>query len=201
MHRRLLFLLCSLLLTTAAVAQYGASPQSGVKLMGRSYAELYAAQKVILSSYCRLDFEGARLQPGGWERFKPYTSLRANPDFTRVVIVTRFDIETPERPSEELNVNYPTVGYYQVGAGYTAASSASTVQAVFRVQEQSGVLLVSGVTPTAPHVSPRAALAWMNRLLDDPKTTDLERTLLKDAVHQLNGFLPQPRPAAATSGN
>lgn len=59
-------------LTAAAVAQLGASQsspqlvsqvaqQGGVKLNGRSYGDLYAAQRTLLSSYCRLDFEGARL--------------------------------------------------------------------------------------------------------------------------------------------
>lgn len=141
----------------------------------------------------RLDFEGACLQPGGWERFRPYTSLRANPEFTLVLIVTRFDIELPSQPSEELNVHYQTVGSYQLGEGYTASSSGD--EAVFRVQEQNDVLLVTAVTPESPHVSPRAALAWMKRLLDDPKISDLERVHLLDAVNQLNKLLAAPHPA------
>jgi hypothetical protein len=49
--------------------------------------------------------------------------LRANPEFTRILIVTRFDIETPEQPTEELNVHFQAVGSYQLGMGYTAGSS------------------------------------------------------------------------------
>jgi hypothetical protein len=154
---------------------------------------LYAAQRLLLSSFCRLDFEGARLQAEGWERFRPYTSLRANPEFTRILIVTRFDVETPEQPSEELNVHYQTVGSYLLDEGYTAGSSSE--QAEFRVQEQNGVLLVTAVSPESPHVSPRAALAWMKLRLDDPKTSDLERAHLLDAVNQLNNLLPAPHPA------
>jgi hypothetical protein len=44
-------------------------------------------------------------------------------------------------------------------------------------------------------VSPRAALAWMKLLLDDPKSSDLERAHLLDSVNQLNKLLPAPRPA------
>jgi hypothetical protein len=36
----------------------------------------------------------------------------------------------------------------------------------------------------------------MNLLLDDPKTTELERAHLKDAVMQLNRSLPKPGVAA-----
>jgi hypothetical protein len=193
MRRSLLALLFCVVLTSASVAQLGSAPQSGVKLRGHSFSELYAAQKTLLSNYCRLDFEGARLESAGWARFKPYTSLRANPEFNRVVIVTRFNIETPEQPGEELNASYQTVGFYQEGEGYTA--SASSDQATFRMQEQNGDLLVTEIRPESPHVSPRAAIAWITLRLSDPKTNDVERVHLKDALLQLNKFLPQPRPA------
>jgi hypothetical protein len=200
MNRRLFALLFLLVWTAAALAQFGSnsSSQPGVKLRGQSFAELYAAQKVLLSNYCRLDFEGARLQPAGWNRFKPYTSLRTNPEFTRVIIVTRFNIEAPEQPSEELSANYQTVGSYREGEGYTSASFSD--QVTFRMQEQNGNLLVTEVHPETPHVSPRAALAWMTLRLADPKTSELERALLKDAVQQLNKSLPQPRPATNPPG-
>jgi hypothetical protein len=198
MHRRLLSLLFVFLLTTAALAQYGSATQPGVKLRSRSFADLYAAQKVLLSNYCRLDFAGARLQPSGWNRFKPFTSQHANPEFTRVIIVTRFDIETPEQPAELLSTNYHMVGFYQEGEGYTASSS--TDQVTFRMQEQNGNLLVTEVSSEMPHVSPHAALAWMKLRLSDPKISDLERAQLTEAVNQLNKLFPQPRPPATTPG-
>ncbi len=200
MHRRLLSLLFLFLMTAAALAQYGAASQqntqSGVKLRGRSYADLYSGQKVLLSSYCRLDFEGARLQTNGWSRFKPFTSLRENPEFTRVIIVTRFDIDIPDTPTETLYASYQAVGFYQENEGYTSASRNDRV--TFRVQEQNGNLLVTEINPETPHVSPRAAIAWMNTRLADPGTSELERAHLKDAVNQLNKFLPQSHPAVTT---
>jgi hypothetical protein len=192
MHRCLFYWLSVCLLNSVAVAQSGSNSPSAVKLGGRSFSDLYAAQRLLLSTFCRLDFEGSRLQAGGWERFRPYTTLRANPEFTRVLIVTRFDIEAPEQPSEELNVHYQTVGSYQLDEGYSAGSSSE--QAEFRVQEQNGVLLVTAVSPESPHVSARAALAWMKMQLDDPKTSDLERAHLLDAVNQLNKLLAAPHP-------
>jgi hypothetical protein len=171
--------------------------QPSVNLRGKSFAELFAAQKVLLSNYCRLDFEGARLQPSGWARFKPFTSLRANPEFTRVVVVTRFDIEAPEQPSEEVNAHFQTVGSYDEGEGFTSAASSDRV--TLRVQQQpNGDLLVTEVHPGAPHVSPRSAISWLNVRLADPKVTELERAHLKDAVDQLNRLFPRPHPVATT---
>lgn len=201
MHRCLFTCLLVFLLTGAAQTQYDSNlqpdsqpnSQPSVRLGGQSFSDLYAAQRILLSSFCRLDFEGARLQAGGWDRFRPYTSLRDNPEFTRILIVTRFDIETPDQPSEELSVHFQSLGSYQLGEGYTADKSSQSAE--FRMQEQNGALMITAVSPESPHVSPRAALAWMKRLLDDPKTDDLERQHLRDAVNQLNTLLT-PVPAA-----
>jgi len=193
MRRRLLSLLFLVSLTSAAFAQFAPAPQSGVKLRSRSIAEFESEQKTLLSNYCRLDFDGARLDPSGWTRLKPYTSLRANPEFVRIVVVTRFNIEIPQQPGEQLAATYRTVGFYQRGEGYRDAVQSDRVQ--FRVQEQNGILLVTGFTPDEPHVSPHAAVTWMNLLLDDSKTPDWERANLKSALQRLNKFLPQPRSA------
>jgi hypothetical protein len=99
-------------------------------------------------------------------------------------------------PSEELNVHFQAVGSYQLGEGYTADKSSHSAE--FRVQEQNGALVVTAISPESPHVSPRAALAWMKRLLDDPKTDDLEREHLRDAVNQLNKL---PSPIAPSAPN
>jgi hypothetical protein len=71
----------------------------------------------------------------------------------------------------------------------------------FACRERSGKLLILRLTPrgvrrlrleTSPHASPRAAPVWMKRLLDDPKTDDVERAHLRDAVNQLNALLAPP---------
>ena len=150
------------------------------------------------SNYCRLDFEGARLRSDGWSRFKPYTSMRFNPDYSRVVIVTRFNVETPGEQAAVLYVNYRTVGYYDELVGYTASATSERVE--FQVAEHNDEVLVAEVTPGIPHVSPRAAIAWMNLRLADPKTSDVERAHMKDALEQLNKLLPQVRPATPPPG-
>jgi hypothetical protein len=148
---------------------------------------------VLLSGYCRLDFEGARLQPGGWSRFKPYTSLRSNPDYARIVIVTRYDIETPEAPSNIVEVSYPSVGVYEETQGYLPLSGVDKV--TFHLREQAGDLIILDLDPETPHVSVRAALAWMKQRLADPATSELEQVHLKDAVARLTALLPPPAPA------
>jgi len=120
MSRRLLsFSFFMLLMTSVASAQFGTNLQPSVKLKGRSFADLYASQKILLSNYCRLDFEGARLEPTGWERLKPFTSIHTNPEFNNVVVVTRFATEQPEQPSEHVIATYQVVGTYDEEEGFS----------------------------------------------------------------------------------
>ena len=150
-------------------------------------------KRILLSSYCRLDYEGARLSQDGWKRFKPYTSIPANPDYRRFVIVTRFTVETPGQFAELAYVNYQEVGYYDELGGYVAYATSERIE--FQIEEDKNGLLVAKVSPEMPHVSPRAAITWMNLRLTDPKTSGVEQAHLKDAIEKLNKFLPQPSPA------
>jgi len=193
MCRRLICLLFLAILTTAALSQMSPS----IPLGGPSEIDPVTQKRILLSNYCRLDFEGARLSPDGWNRFKTYTSMRANPEFNRIVIVTRYNVENPQIDAP-LFVTFQAVGYYDLVEGYVASNTRERVE--FQLEDRRENLLVSYVIPESPHVSPRAAIAWMNLRLADPKTSDLERGRLKDAVNQLNKFLPQPRPAAAAPG-
>jgi len=188
MTRRLLCLLFLFALTSASLAQLG-----GVPLNTPSSIDTVTKKRILLSNYCRLDFDGARLRPDGWSRLRPYTSIPSNPEYTRIVIVTRYSVEDPQGGT--LSVRFQQVGYYDEIEGYVATPTSDRVE--FDVEEHRDEVLVRNVSPGMPHVSPRAAIAWMNLRMADPKTGDVERVHLKDAVNQLNKFLPQPRPAAA----
>ncbi len=195
MRRCLLPLMFVLLLAAAAMAQFiGVQPSApGVRLHSTSVADLSASQKVLLSNFCRLDFEGARLQAAGWNRMKPFTSLRSNPEFERIVVVLRYDVETVERPTETVRVIYKAVGSYSETEGYTAFSANDHV--VFRTQEERGDLMVTEIAPAAPHVSPKAAIDWMNLRIRDSSTSEIERAHLKEAIAELSKLVPQPRAA------
>lgn len=195
MRRRLLSLLFIFLLSAAAMAQISVVPQSmpGIRVGGRSVSDYVASQKILLSNFCRLDYEGTRLQATGWNRFKSITSLRDNPEFERVVVVTRFDIELPEQISETVRVNYKAIGYYDFIEGYVVVSGNDRV--IFRTQEQKDNLTVTEIAPAAPHVSPRAALEWMTMRMNDANTSELERAHLKYGIAELSKLVSQPKAA------
>lgn len=124
--------------------------------------------------------------------------MSVNPDYRRLVIVTRYNVETKEQLAELLYVNYQDVGYYDERGGYVASATSERVE--FQVEEDNNEVKVAKVSTEMPHVSPRAAIAWMNERLADPKISDLERAHLRDAVEQMNKLLPQPGERAPTQG-
>jgi hypothetical protein len=196
MRPSLFSLLLLLALAVPMVAQPGVAQQNapGVKLHGFG-ADLFASQKILLSNYCRLDFEGARLQADGWSRIKPFTASKNNPEFNRVIVVSRYDIEMPEQSSETLWVKYQATGYYDEADGYVAAFQNERV--AFRTHEQNGNLVVTEMLPQAPHVSARAAMEWFRARLSDPATPEPQRSHLKDAMEQVGKHVPQPRVTAS----
>jgi hypothetical protein len=179
-------ILLFLLLTAAWLpAQIGLSTQSsgGVRLRNRSSAEVLGAQRILLSNFCRLDFDGARLQPDAWTRVKPFTTLRPAEGWPRIFIVTRWDFEVLEEARDSQIVTYKLTGVYDLAEGYSAISASEQVQ--FVMHEHDGNLVITAITPDAPHLSARAALAWMRQRLNDAGTSDPERAHLRDAITQI----------------
>ena len=196
---RLMFLFCAML---PAFGQIGLSTQSGVpgiRLHGRSAADLAAAQKNLLASYCRLDFEGARLDADGWTRMKPLTSMRTNPDFHQVLIVSRYDVLTNQDHPATVTVNYRVLGIFDLNEGYTTLNTNSTTE--FRTQEQNDELVIVGMSSPLPRVSVQAAMSWMKARLADRELPDSQRVYMESAVKQLDRLMPPSRPATAPSAN
>jgi hypothetical protein len=205
MYRRVFCFNLLLVLTTTTFAQMGQmgsrpgmTPDMPMPPDTRSSIDLSSKHRILLSNYCRLDYEGARLRPDGWKRFRPYTSMSANPDYRSLVIVTRFNVETPAQLAELVYVNYQDVGYYDERRGYVASATSERVE--FQVEEVNNEVKVAKVSTEIPHVSPRAAIAWMNERLANPKTTDVDRVHLRDAVEQLSKILPRPSLTAPAQG-
>lgn len=165
--------------------------QANIRLKARSASDLYAEQRRVVGSWCRQDFEGLRLNPATWDRFKTVSTFKENPDFTSIVIVSRFEVQPRDEASWDMDVNYFTLGRYQRGAGYTADSGTQTV--TFQTKDIDGNILIVDLDPASPHVSKKAAIEWMKSELEKT-TSDVEKFHLRDALKVLD-------PAPVTSSD
>lgn len=187
MRRVPIFIAVVLALSCTAFAQ------TGFRLKTRSVAELNADQRRVIGTWCRQDFEGLRLYASGWDRFKPVTSLKKNPDITSIVIVSRYQVESHETVSWDTDVTYTIVGRYEVGGGFVPDSGTETV--AFQTKDIDGDILIVNVEPIAPHVSKKAAIEWMKKTLE-ASTSDMEKIHLRDALKALE---PPPPVTTETS--
>ncbi len=175
------FILLAVLLSTPLFAQF--------RLHLRNPEDVYAEQRRVVGSWCRQDFMGNRLSSDGWDRYKPLTNLKYNPDSATIVIVSRYQIgeHDPRNVSWDVSVTYFVIGRYDHSTGYAPDSGTET--ATFQTKDIDDNILVTGIDPAAPHVSKTAALAWMKQQLAST-TSDVEKFHLTKAIKEL-----EPAPA------
>jgi len=129
----------------------------------RSFEQMAIEQRRLVSAYCRLDFQGARLSPEGWEHIRNLSTFRENPDFISIFIVSRYQLIETTAPTHELSVAYVVVGRYEEGAGYTPMPLVRNV--TFETRDQNGELRITRVDPATPFVSRKAAIDWLKAKL------------------------------------
>jgi len=134
----------------------------------RNFEQLTIEQRRLVSAYCRLDFQGARLSPEGWERMRNLSNFHENPDFTSIFIVSRYQLIETTVPANELEVAYVVVGRYEEGAGYMPMP-ASVRNVTFETRDQNGELRIVRIDPPTPFVSRKAAIDWLKSRLPGQK--------------------------------
>jgi hypothetical protein len=188
--RLLALLVCTALLSTVALAQFGVP-------LGHEDANTRPARiRELVSQYCRLDYEGARLNPPEWPKLQPLVAWKSNPDFPIVNVISRFTIdEQPvlEHGKYSINVHYRLLGRFVVNEGFSKDSTRSTEDVSVTVGQVNGDWRITDVEPNYPHPSRAAMLKWLNDNL--AKTNDATaKTVYEHAISDLQvpGSTPPP---------
>jgi hypothetical protein len=181
------FSCCLLLLLACTGALFAQSVP--LNLGGGSYMDRATEQRRVITSYCRLDFEGARLTPDGWQRMHDLAVNRENPDFNVVFIVARYQVENNPQPAYDVAVHYSLIGRYEEGLGYTPMSGTKT--ASFDTQSKGGEVRIKEIDPKSPFAGRKATVEWLKRKLADTNST-ANRDQIQAAIKALE---PEPKPA------
>jgi hypothetical protein len=168
------------------------------RIKTRSVSELYADERSLIGQWCRYDFEGSRLSPDGWKKFDALTTMKSNPDYSSVYVVSRYQMVAPERPSMAAQVRYWVIGRFEPGIGYSVQPDTRDV--VFRFAEKDGELQVIDLDPAQPNISKPAFEAWVKAQLATA-TTQPEKTLLQHVLDQLNPPPPKPKVEEGSSSS
>lgn len=195
MFRRMFFVGFMLSVSLCAAAQYQVP---NLRLKTRSVAELQADERTLIGQWCRSDYEGARLSPDGWKKFDAVTSLKSNPDFNSIYVISRYQMNPPERVSMEASVTYSVIGRYELGIGYTLLSDTRDLN--FKFSDKSGDLQISEIDPPQPNVSKPAFIAWLKTQLANAKSVS-EKMPLQQALDQLVPPPPKPKTEEGSSSS
>lgn len=167
--------------------------QASYRLKTRTAAEYSAAQRQVVGSYCRLEFEGSRLSDAGWQKLRPLVTYRSNPDFNVVEIISRYQIAPSQGMSSPyVTVSYNVIGRFEVGYGYTPAPAMREV--LFRAEDKAGEVVITDIDPNVPRASKAAVVQWLKTQLTK-SPNDIAKAQIEKALQVLDP--PAATPAAS----
>jgi len=148
----------------------------------------------LVSKYCRLDYEGARLDASGWTKVEPLVSWRTNPDYTHIDVIARYTVDAEPASNHgkyAVTVHYRLLGSYAVDMGYSREAPGSVQDVDYTVTGTNGEWRISDADNNVPHPSRAAMLKWLNDKLSATQD-ESAKTLYKDALRQLEAQPASP---------
>ncbi len=118
----------------------------------------------LVSRYCRLDYEGGRLDPKAWSKFQPLVWWSSMPEVTKVNVVARYTVD-PE-PSIDHNrasisVHYRVLGTFDPALGYLREPEGTNQDVYYSLTQQNTEWRIADADNTLPHPSRAAMLKWL----------------------------------------
>ena len=141
--------------------------------------------RAIVSSYCRMDYEGFRLLKDSWPRMKALTTWKDNPDWKGFTVVSQYELSAANvgLRATTVGVQYAVLGRFEPGLGYTAEPGSEAVS--FRLKDVDSDWKIEDLDPFInPHVSKPRAIAWLKTALAAEKDA-VNRIAIQNALKSL----------------
>jgi hypothetical protein len=123
-----------------------------------------AQMRELVSRYCRLDYEGGRLDPTAWLKFQPLVWWTSAQEYSKINVVARYSVD-PE-PVEDhgkfsVTVHYRLLGTFDPALGYVREPEGTTQDTYFRVTSQNTQWRIADMDNLLPHPSRAAMIKWL----------------------------------------
>ena len=177
-----------------AAGTYSAAAQFGVPLGHAEQDTKSADVREVVSKYCRLDYEGARLDGQGWSKMEPLVSWRSNPEYAEINVISRYTVDAEpvsNRGKYTVTVHYRLLGSYNLVTGYIPEAPNSAQNVEYTVTDTNGELRISDSENNLPHPSRAAMLKWLNDKLSTAQD-EPSKIRYQDALRQLQAQPASP---------
>ncbi len=148
----------------------------------------------LVSKYCRLDYEGARLDGQGWAKVQPLVSWRTNPEYAEISVISRYEVETDPTANHgkyAVTVHYHLLGSYALSTGYVPEAPGSVQTVEYTVTDTNGDLRITDSDNSLPHPSRAVMLKWLNDKVSASQEEPAKKRY-QDALRQLQAQSASP---------
>ncbi len=148
----------------------------------------------LVSKYCRLDYEGTRLDPQSWSKIQPLVWWRSSPEYTQIDVISRYTVDSEPVSNHGkyiVAVHYRLLGIYDLTTGYVPEPEAATQDVSFTVTSENTEWRIADAENTFPHPSRAAMLKWLNDKIS-AAPDDAAKARYQDALKQLQAQSASP---------
>lgn len=123
-----------------------------------------AQLRELVSRYCRLDYEGGRLDPSAWPKFQPLVWWKSAPEDSKINVVARYTVDpepTEDHGKYSVMVHYRLLGTFDPGLGYVREAEGTIQDVYFSVTSQNTEWRIANSDNPLPHPSRAAMIKWL----------------------------------------
>ncbi len=125
---------------------------------------LPAQVRELVSKYCRLDYDGARMDPATWPKFQPLVWWTSAQPFTKINVIARYTVDpepTQDHGKFSATVHYRLLGTFDPALGYVREPEGTTQDVYYSVTSQNTEWRIADMDNPLPHPSRAAMLKWL----------------------------------------
>jgi hypothetical protein len=148
----------------------------------------------VVSKYCRLDYEGARLDDQRWTKVQPLVEWKTNPDYAEIDIIARYTVDsepTENHGKYNVTVHYRLLGTYSLVSGYVPEPPNTSQTVQYTVLDAKGDLRIIDSENNLPHPSRAYMLKWLNEKLNAAQD-DISKRRYQEALRLLQAQPASP---------
>lgn len=174
-------------LAVAVAAASSAPAQFGVPVGQRQQVEKSVEVRELVSKYCRLDYDGARLRTPDWPKLQPLVWWKSSPEYSQINVISRYTVEaepTLNHGKYNVTVQYRLLGSFDLVTGYIHEPANSVQEVNYTVSAVNDEWRISEADNTLPHPSRIAMVKWLNEKAEATQDPSAKK-LYEEALRQL----------------